>query len=579
VVSFVVMARRRGARSAGGNAASTEAETAPASNSAASGPTARALYVTGPATLGRYLLPDGIVSLGRDASANIVVDDPRVSRVHAALHLGAEIQISDLDSANGTFLERTRLAPHQPQPLIAGQTFFIGDSALVVRTTPLPRACAKRVRGVDEVSERLDRRAAGGRPSPMLVVTVRGTARTLPPTCESILSPILDGPDDWLMWVGQNQVLVGLDVGADGDAGRVERVVADALLGWRVSAEVSSRFMTRDQLQEEGGIVEALSDTDRSLKLERGPIIFRDPAMIELQRTLMRIAAAPINVLVLGETGAGKDVVASILHEQSPRARKPLVSVNCASLPEALLESELFGYERGAFSGAVVAKPGLLETADGGTVFLDEIGDLALALQAKLLRVLEAHEVTRLGATRPRRLDLRFIAATNRDLPRAVEAGRFRQDLYYRLNTVTVTVPPLRERPTEIEPLARSFAESAAHRFGRPAPELSSAAIATLQEHSWPGNVRELLSAIERAVLLCDGPVVEPRHLPPLQRAPSSPPTAEPSERERIERALAENGWNQGRAAQVLGISRRTLVRKLARLGFPRPRGPASDIQ
>ena len=257
---------------------------------------------------------------------------------------------------------------------------------------------------------------------------------------------------------------------------------------------------------------------------------------------------------------------------------KPLVSLNCASLPEALLESELFGYERGAFTGAVGAKPGLLETAEGGTVFLDEIGDLPAPLQAKLLRVIEAHEVTRLGATRARQLDVRFIAATNRDLPHEIAAGRFRQDLDYRLAAMMVTVPPLRDRPSEIEPLARLFADSASRRFGLPAMELSEAAIAVLKNHSWPGNVRELRNAIERAVLLCGGAVVEPAHLSPLQTPPEPPraaatPAALPtSERARIERALAENGWNQSRAAQALGIPRRTLVRKIARLGFPRPR-------
>jgi transcriptional regulator with PAS, ATPase and Fis domain len=201
-----------------------------------------------------------------------------------------------------------------------------------------------------------------------------------------------------------------------------------------------------------------------------------------------------------------------------------------------------------------------------------------LPLQAKLLRVIEAHEVTRLGATRPRQLDVRFIAATNRDLPRDIAAGRFRQDLYYRLNAMTVTVPPLRDRPSEIEPLARLFVDGAARRYGLQALALSEAAIDVLRRHSWPGNVRELRNAIERAALICAGGVVEPAHLTQLQATPEpsratatadSPAT---SERARIERALAENGWNQSRAATALGIPRRTLVRKIARFGFPRPR-------
>ena len=212
---------------------------------------------------------------------------------------------------------------------------------------------------------------------------------------------------------------MGLDAAPDPHARNTERAVADALRSWRVvgEVEVSSRVVTRAQFDEAGdsvGHYRHASLGDAGARSGGS----RDPAMTALANTLTRIAAAPINVLVLGETGAGKDVVASMVHELSVRAGKPLVSVNCASLPEALLESELFGYDRGAFTGAVGAKPGLLETAEGGTVFLDEIGDLPAPLQAKLLRAIEAHEVTRLGATRARQLDVRFIAATNRDLPR-----------------------------------------------------------------------------------------------------------------------------------------------------------------
>jgi two-component system response regulator AtoC len=325
-----------------------------------------------------------------------------------------------------------------------------------------------------------------------------------------------------------------------------------------------------------------------SVELDRGPIVVGDPAMAALMETLRRVAAAPINVLVLGETGAGKDVVASMLHALSARANKPFVHLNCASLPEALLESELLGHDRGASTAPDGTKPGLLETAVGGTVFLDEIGDLPMALQAKLLRVTEAHEGVWLGATRALELDLRFIAATNRDLSGEVAAGRFRQDLYYRLNAITVIVPPLRERPSDIVPLARLFIENASRRFGRTAAELSEPAIALLKQHVWPGNVRELRNTIECAVILCAGSVIEPAHLTALatsfslsEATPTSAAVSKPEpltlEGARIERALVENGWNQSRAAKALGMPRRTLVRRIARLGFPRPRsrGPA----
>jgi transcriptional regulator with GAF, ATPase, and Fis domain len=292
-------------------------------------------------------------------------------------------------------------------------------------------------------------------------------------------------------------------------------------------------------------------------------------------------------VLVLGETGAGKDVIAAMLHELSTRAAKAFFALNCATLPEALLESELFGYERGAFTGASMSKPGLLEATDGGTVFLDEIGDLPLALQAKLLRVIESHEVTRLGALKPRTVDVRFVAATNRDLARDVSTGRFRQDLYYRLNGVTLTVPPLRERPTDIEPLARLFLDAARARFETGDVHFSPAALAALAAHDWPGNVRELKSTVERAALLARSRVIEPNDLG-LPSGDASPAASAASiarvtqvselsssldsERERIVRTLQECGGNQSRAATMLGVSRRTLVRRISELGLPRPR-------
>jgi transcriptional regulator with GAF, ATPase, and Fis domain len=303
-----------------------------------------------------------------------------------------------------------------------------------------------------------------------------------------------------------------------------------------------------------------------------------------------RVASAPVNVLIVGETGVGKDVVASMLHELSARSSKPFVRLNCANLPEPLLESELFGHERGAFTGAVAAKTGLLETAEGGTAFLDEVGELPLALQAKLLRVIESHEVMRVGGLRPQSIDVRFVAATNRDLASDVREGRFRQDLYYRLNCVTLTVPPLRERPSEIEPMALLFLKSACARFGREGLLLSQASLAALTDYAWPGNARELRNVIERGVLLAPGDWIEPVHLGlPLvevlanigtdqPRTPAPPATGSNSleaERALIATALTKCGGNQSRAAKFLGIPRRTLVRQIARLGLPRPRGPS----
>jgi two-component system, NtrC family, response regulator AtoC len=303
--------------------------------------------------------------------------------------------------------------------------------------------------------------------------------------------------------------------------------------------------------------------------------------MLRVHHLVERIADSNLSVILLGETGVGKEVCAELLHQQSPRADKPFLRLNCASLSEALLESELFGYERGAFTGAVSEKPGLLESASGGTVLFDEIGDMALSTQVKLLRVREAKEVLRLGALKPRAVDLRIVAATHHDLFELVSSGHFREDLYYRMNGISIIVPPLRERPRDIEPLVQHFIARYA-RAGRPIPTLSPEGRAWLESHSWPGNIRELRNLVERAVVLCDGPHIEPRHLPIERRArPAAAASASPSglrdevrelERARIERALADEGGNQRATARKLGLSRGALLRKLDQLGIVRPR-------
>ena len=288
-----------------------------------------------------------------------------------------------------------------------------------------------------------------------------------------------------------------------------------------------------------------------------------------------RIAPGGISVLLLGETGVGKEVVAEAIHRRSPRARAPFVRLNCAAFSESLLESELFGHERGAFTGAAEAKPGLLETAGGGTVFLDEVAEMPLAFQAKLLRVLEERAVRRVGGVASRPLDARFVAATNRDLQADVASGRFRRDLFFRIAGATITVPPLRERKEEIAPLARLFAEQASAQVGRAAPSLTEAALARLESDPWPGNVRELRNVIERAVLVCSGARIEETDLPPKGGpAPAAPAAAshDPGgEPQKIADALQRCAGNQSKAAKLLGISRRTLINRLDQYGLARP--------
>jgi DNA-binding NtrC family response regulator len=545
----------------------------------------RALHVTGPSGGTRHVLPLGLVTLGRGAEATIVVADPRVSRSHAALHVTPrEITLTDLGSANGTFVGNVRLAPGDALSLSDGQGFSMGDSVLVVHRTHLREPGASRLSSIDELPARFAASSPLGRPRALVVVRVKPSRPTQPRVLELVLGELFASPRDFMLWESSERLVLGYEVTSEADAVRFERAVIRQLGSFGIAADVSARTLSPETLETSGDALRALLAGNAVRSLARGTVVLEDPAMKALEETVLRVARTPVGVLILGETGSGKDVVAAMLHELSQRAKQPFLALNCASLPEALLESELFGYERGAFTGAINAKPGLFEAADGGTVFLDEIGDLPLALQAKLLRVIESHEVARLGSVKPRTVDVRFVAATNKDLRRRIGDGHFREDLYYRLNAVTLHVPPLRERRTEIEPLARLFLEKAREHFETGDVHFSAAALAALLEYPWPGNVRELKSAVERAALLARGNVIEPSELgigapgypTPLRASSASQrpelATSPDVERDRIVRALESCGGNQSRAADLLGMSRRTLVRRIAELGLPRPR-------
>lgn len=424
----------------------------------------------------------GKLVIGRAPHCDLRIVTPSVSREHAVVHAGAPLQLQDLGSANGTWLDGKKLAASETALLGFGHVIQLGDALLVLQQPVLPTA----------------REAESGL----------------------------------------------LDV-APADESAIERL---------------------------GRLVEL-------------------------------VATSMLPVILHGETGAGKEVTAERIHSRSARAAAPYLKINCAAFAESMVESELFGHERGAFTGAVQAKVGLFEAARGGTVLLDEVTELSLPVQAKLLRALGNREVMRVGATKPTPIDVRFISATNQDFSRLVESGKFRADLYFRLNGITLSIPPLRERRTEILPLAAEFAAAAAAQLGRKPPQIDGAAQSWLVSYAWPGNVRELKNVIERATLLAQGGAIGKQHLQadPLSRPDASlgprsvvaqaqlqavePPLPlragsgselreelREIERERIVQVMSQAGGNQTLAARLLGISRRALITRLENFKLPRPR-------
>jgi DNA-binding NtrC family response regulator len=308
--------------------------------------------------------------------------------------------------------------------------------------------------------------------------------------------------------------------------------------------------------------------------LQGGPapprLIGKSPAMVEVYKTVARVAPTEATVLLRGESGTGKELLARTIHENSPRATGPFLAVNCAAIPHNLLESELFGHARGAFTGAITSSPGLLPSAAGGTVLLDEIGDMPLALQAKILRAIELKEVKPVGRPDPLTIDVRILAATNQDLIQLVKEGAFREDLYYRINVVSIVLPPLRQRTEDLPALAEHFARVYAQRNGKPTPAIPPETLRVLARYPWPGNVRELEHAIERGIALAPGPVLRPEDLPLETHEPSETVllSLEELERGHLVRVLKATRGNRQEAAAILGIDRKTLYRKLLRYGI-----------
>ena len=343
---------------------------------------------------------------------------------------------------------------------------------------------------------------------------------------------------------------------------------------------VVRKAVEREQLRLE---VDRLSEELTAMRGATG-IVGRSKPLRDVVEVARKVARHDSTVLVTGESGTGKELVARLVHSSSGRADRAFVAVNCGAIPESLLESELFGHVKGAFTGASHDRRGLFEEADGGTLFLDEIGEIPVALQVKLLRALQEGEIRRVGDNAARQVDVRIVAATSRDLEAAVASGRFRSDLFYRVNVVRLHLPPLRERPEDIPELARHFAERCAARLRLPTPRFTAAALHALGERPWPGNVRELENAIERAIVLADGATIDAVHLPPPSRGagdaggnghdPDAPTDlsvkrqTEALERALIARALERTGGNRTRAAQLLELSHRALLYKIRGYGL-----------
>jgi DNA-binding NtrC family response regulator len=496
---------------------------------------------------------------------------------------GDVIEVEDLGSRNGTRvngdkLEAIRRVQSGDEIQIGAILAIVGVASGLRRGRPVADAAA----GESRLAAEVDRSVRYHRP-----VTV-GLVRCASDAAIDAIARSLRPMDLLAEDAGDDYLVILPELGrAEGHAA-VERAL-DFARASAAEARVASVLCPDDGTSVET-LIGQLRATLRTGKRPSQPAaappstepVVIDPAMLRVYSLVERIADTPMTVLILGETGSGKEGVAEAIHKKSGRSTKPLIKLNCAALPETLLESELFGYERGAFTGAERRKVGFFEAADGGTLFLDEIGEMPLALQAKLLRVLERKVITRVGGTTEIATDARLVAATHRDLEAEVRAGRFRQDLLFRIGGFTLVVPPLRDRQPEILPLAEHFARVTAAEQGRPTPAFADDARDALVGYAWPGNVRELKNAIERALVLC-GDTITVSDLPEKLRdagqrvRPVAPAPADMRghlaevERAAIVAALDAEDQNQTRAARRLGVSRRALIYKMEKYGLKPP--------
>ncbi len=570
----------------------------------------------------RPLPETGELSIGRARENEIQIVDASVSRVHAMLRIGDTVTIEDMGSANGTRVRGALIEPARPVEVALGEVMDLGSAMVMVQQRPLATR-EWRIWAHGYFEGRLeDECVRATRTSGSFgLVRIRAAGSSEGDLIQQVLANTLR-TDDVVGLYGPGDYEVLLVERSEADTQWIVTSLEKAFNDVGLNARVGVALFPRDGRSAD--VLEARAGSQARGSVPQpepaGPLVVRSQVMRKLYELLERVAPGDITVLIMGDTGVGKEVMAEQVHLLSPRRAKSFLRLNCAALSESLLESELFGHERGSFTGAHQAKAGLLETAQGGTVFLDEIGELPMSVQVKLLRVLEERQVWRVGGVKPRPIDVRFVAATNRDLETAVTEHKFRQDLYFRLAGVTLHIPPLRERTEEIEPLAREFIKQ----LGRPGrnagADLSPPITELLLGYAWPGNIRELRNSIERAVLLAGDAPMQPEHFavekmtatvstpisdtpgraaardkhapvtPTVQRETLIPPPGdddEPTgelsladrlrrevtqvERQHIIDALTRCGGNQTRAARELGISRRTLISRLEAYNLPRP--------
>ncbi len=544
-------------------------------------------------------LTPGTWRIGRDADNHIVLDAQGVSRVHAEIVVCGDrgVVIRDLGSTNGTRVDGERIAEYAT---CGDVDLVIGNARLRLRE----RQC-----GLDELAYATE---SGGRDASTAVAPSAPTASVdLTRELRAIAARLRpDGGwtpatlsllfESWAGRLGIERIALvdveGLVCAACGPSTESGLVDLASQGDWRIRCDPLPASAARalatvaEDLLVFAPLPVASTESPDASAVDRAPVDWpglpsASPAMREVLRQLDRAACSIIPVLLLGETGVGKDLIARWLHRRSERAQGPFLALNCAALPKDLLEAELFGVEKGAATG-VAERPGLLEQADGGTIFLDEVGDTALETQARLLRVLEDGRITRVGGRRTLTVDVRLIAATNRDLDAEIAAGRFRLDLYHRLAGFAARVPPLRERREDIAPLAIHFYRQALERAKRRSTGITAAALLALQRWPWPGNVRELRQAIERAVIvLDDGEALDQMHLPEPMRASAPQATSVrldevvlAAEREAIVTALALAGGAHEAAWSLLGIGKSSFYKRLKLHGLGRSHGDGDGV-